>query len=259
MSLKIRSFYAGREPHGRVIGGAAALCLVAVLALSGCRFDERDADYFPLDAGWSWHYRVVTEIRKLSKERTAMLVANRGAITVAGRQATPRIYQDGHRYYYAAEDDGIVLVAQQAPGDEAMLVPPDQYVIKFPIESGSSWPVASKTYLLRRQMFSPTAVIMIPITAPMKITFTVESKDDVVKVPAGTFRNCVRVHGVAKAVRDLGERVGDKELTIDVMEWFAPGVGLVKMVRHEDSHPESLSTGTMTVELENLDNGPWFN
>lgn len=259
MSLKIRGFQASGKTRRGVIAGAAALCLGATLALSGCRFGERDADYFPLNAGWSWHYRVVTEIRKLSKERTSMLVANRGAVTVAGRQATPRIYQDGHRYYYAAQDDGVVLVAQQAPGEEAMLVPPDQYVIKFPIEFGRSWPVASKTYLLRRQMFSPTAVIMVPITAPMEITFTVESKADVVKVPAGTFHDCVRVHGVAKAVRDLGERVGDKEITIDVMEWFAPGVGLVKMVRHEDSHPESLSAGRMTVELENLDKGPWFN
>jgi hypothetical protein len=68
----------------------------------------------------------------------------------------------------------------------------------------------------------------------------------------------LRIHGTASAVRDLGERIGEKEVTVDVVEWFAPGVGMVKMVRQEDSHPESYSAGIMTVELEALDKGSWF-
>jgi hypothetical protein len=248
---------AGGRSRRRALG-AAALGLCAIAALAGCRFGGDDEKYFPLDSGWNWRYRVVTEIRKQSKERSAMVVTNRGRVSVEGQNLTPRMYQDGHHYYYAAQDDGVILVAERAPGDEVRTVQPDQFAIKYPLESGTTWPVVSQTYLLRRQIFSPTAVVMVPITAPIDVTYKIEAKDDIVRVPAGTFRNCLRIHGTASAVRDLGERIGEKEVTVDVVEWFAPGVGMVKMVRQEDSHPESYSAGIMTVELEALDKGSWF-
>lgn len=238
--------------------GGALLVAALLLALDGCRFGTRDANYFPLDSGWSWRYRVTSDIKNIGKERTEMLVANRGTMTVDDQKVVPRMYQDGHRFYYVAQDDGVLLVADRALGEDTTPAKPDQFVLKYPLDPGTSWPVWSQTYLLRRQIFSPTAVIMVPITTPIEITYTIEAKDDVVKVPAGTFHNCLRVHGTATAMRDLGERIGEAEVNVDVVEWFAPGVGFIKLVRKEDSRPESPAAGSMTIELQSLDKGSWF-
>lgn len=229
-----------------------------VLALAGCKLGGQNANYFPLGSAWTWQYRITFDIKNIGKERTAMVVANRPSLTVENQKVFPRMYQDGHRYYYVAQDDGILLVADRASGGQTKEADAEQYVLKYPLAPGTSWPVGSQTYLLRRQLFSPTAVIMVPITAPIEVTYTIELKVDVVRVPAGTFRDCLRIHGTAASVRDLGERIGNAEVRVDTTEWFAPGVGLVKMVRKEDLHPESFASGSMAIELERLDKASWF-
>lgn len=198
------------------------------------------------------------DIKNLGKERTATVVTNRPALTVDNQTVFPRMYQDGHRYYYVAQDDGIRLAAEHPAGGETVTEEAGQYALKYPLKPGTSWPVGSQTYLLRRQVFSLTAVIMVPITVPIEVTYTIEATDDTVRVPAGVFRNCLRVHGTAASVRDLGDRLGNAEVQVDATEWFAPGVGLVKMVRKEDSHPESPASGSMAIELERVDKGSWF-
>jgi len=251
----------GSAPRAaRRLGHAVSALFAAafLLGAGGCRLGTKQADYFPLDAGWTWRYRVNSEIKNVGKEHTAMLVTNRDRLVVQGRKVVPRLYHDGHRYYYVAQDDGVRLVADRAPGAEVKPARPDQYVLKYPLKAGTSWPVWSHTSLLRRQVFSPTRVIMVPITTPIEVTYTIEGKGDVVKVPAGTFRDCLRLRGKASAKRDLGDRIGEVEVSVETTEWFAPGVGLVKMVRKEDSQPESPFAGAMTVELEKLDKATWF-
>ena len=260
MWWRMRRLEAKRAPSlAPRLGRAAAAIFVslALLAGAGCRLGG-GSGYFPLNANWTWRYTMVSEIKKIKKERTEMVVANLGATMLEDQKVVPRIYEDGHRYYYADHDDGIVLVADRSVGSKTAAEEPGQFVLKHPLEPGTTWPVSSQTYLLRRQIFSPTAVIMVPITVPIPMTYTIESKEDVVRVAAGTFRNCLRVHGKATATRNLGERIGDGEVVVDVVEWFAPGVGLIKMVRSEETRPDSIPTGTMTMELQSLNTGSWF-
>lgn len=234
------------------------LAMVAMLgaSLAACK-PGGDQSYFPLDPGWSWRYRVATEIKNLGKEHSAQLVVNRGMIATEQQKLVPRMYEDGHVFYYALQDDGILLAGDRDVGEDAKDAPPNQYVLKYPLAVGASWPVDSKTYLMRRQEIGPAAVIMVPIKAAVEITYTVEAKDDVVKVPAGTFHDCLRVHGKGTGTGNMGERIGDMDITVEATEWFAPGVGLVKMTRKEDSGPEGPAFGSMTMELENLDKGSW--
>lgn len=228
------------------------------LVLGSCGPGE-ESDYFPLTPGWSWNYRVISDIRNVGKLRGHTLVANGETITVDGEKTTPRMYQDGHVFYYASREDGILLVAERPAWHDAKPVQPDQWVIKYPLAIGSSWPVWSETHLLRRQLFGPTAVVSVPVVAPIEITYTVEAMDDTVKVRAGTFRNCLRLKGRGEALVDMGERIGEVKFFVDTTQWFAPGVGLVKVLREEDSRPESPAAGTMTVELDSIDTRSWFN
>lgn len=234
------------------------LSIALALVVSACRPGGQNANYFPLDSGWSWQYRVTFDIKNVGKETTAIVVANSSPLTEDNQKVFPRIYQDGHRYDYVFRDNGILLVSDRASDNQIRPAEAEQYVLKYPLAAGTSWPVASQTYLLRRQIFSPTAVIMVPITVPIDVAYTVEATDDIVRVPAGVFRNCIRIRGTAASVRDLGERIGDAEVRVDATEWFAPGVGLVKMVRKEDSRPESPASGSMAIELQRLDKRSWF-
>lgn len=62
---------------------------------------------------------------------------------------------------------------------------------------------------------------------PRAHTFMVESISETVKVPAGTFRNCLRVRRV-RALDDpsIGDPMAQVEQ--DKQYWFAPGVGKVQ-------------------------------
>lgn len=218
-----------------------------------------DSDYFPLESGWSWTYRVISDIRNVGKSRAHSLVVNGKTVTVDGENTTPRMYQDGHVFYYAHRDEGILLVADRPAWQQAEPAQPGQWVIKYPLTVGDSWEVWSETHLLRRQVFSPTAVVSVPVVAPIQVTYTVEALDDTVEVPAGRFRNCLRLKGRGEAAVNMGERIGEVAIFVDTTQWFAPGVGLVKAVREEDSRPESPAAGTLTLELESVDRGSWFN
>lgn len=55
------------------------------------------------------------------------------------------------------------------------------------------------------------------------ITSTIETLDDVVTVPAGTFQHCVRV-------RSTGE---NQDGALEDLNWYAPNIGLIKFVRQE--------------------------
>ena len=256
------SKYMEQHPYRRArIRWRLAVCaLLPVLPLFlGSCGDSSERDYFPLAPGWSWNYGVISDIRNVGKFHGHNLVANGTTVTVDGEKTTPRMYQDGHVFYYASRDEGILLVAERPAWQDAKPVQPDQWVIKYPLAIGTSWPVWSETRLLRRQVFSPTAVVSVPVVAPIEINYTVEAVNDTVKVRAGTFHDCLRIKGHGEAVVDMGVRVGEVEIIIDTTQWFAPGVGLVKVIRQEDSRPESPAAGVMTVELESIDTGSWFN
>jgi hypothetical protein len=80
---------------------------------------------------------------------------------------------------------------------------------------------------------------------PRAHTFTVESVTETVKVPAGTFRNCVRVRRI-RALDDPSIDDPTAQEEQDKLYWFAPGVGKVQ--------EENTMTGS-TEQLESYDLG----
>ncbi|MDX1519073.1 MAG: hypothetical protein R3318_03045, partial [Gammaproteobacteria bacterium] len=82
------------------------------------------------------------------------------------------------------------------------------------------------------------------------VVATIESMRDTVKVPAGTFRNCMRIRTEGKAFVDAGNYVGNTVVGVDETSWYAPGVGLVKTVRKETTTKKALDYGEIILELE---------
>jgi hypothetical protein len=74
--------------------------------------------------------------------------------------------------------------------------------LKFPIALDNSWNMATKVG-----------------NSTVNISLTIESVSDEVTVPAGTFKDCLKI-----------KQVGENDAGTSVMgyEWYAPKVGVVK-------------------------------
>ena len=75
----------------------------------------------------------------------------------------------------------------------------------------------------------------------VNINLTIERLSDEVKVPAGTFQDCVKI-----------KQAGENEAGTSVMgyEWYAPKVGVVKsLVTIKRKSKEGLKSETRTYQL----------
>ena len=85
------------------------------------------------------------------------------------------------------------------------------------------------------------------------MTVEILSFQDIVNVPAGQFDNCMKVVMTGSSYKDAGNYVGLTLVSVEQTNWYAPGVGLVKMERLEKTQSEALDKGTLSVELTHFE------
>ncbi|MDC3091841.1 hypothetical protein OA848_05595 [Rickettsiales bacterium] len=110
------------------------------------------------------------------------------------------------------------------------------YVIKFPIEVGTSWLVNDKTRLKMTIGYDKVFETWIPFKLKNKIISVNES----VRINNKIFNNCIKVVGKGNTSYNAGPPLGDINIVIENTDWYAPGVGLVKTVRSEKSDSETM-------------------
>jgi hypothetical protein len=189
----------------RTTGIVAALLLAVSLFTPGQgRCDELSEAYFPLKEGVKWEYSVTSD----QSETKKLLITNLAPREVQGTKVTPRKRELGGTTFIELmkkDDSGIYRYAEQ-PGENAppSLITPIECHLKFPIAQGNSWNMVTK-------MGNST----------VNISLTIESVSDEVKVPAGTFKDCLKI-----------KQVGENNAGTAVMgyEWYAPKVGVVKSI-----------------------------
>jgi hypothetical protein len=189
-------------------------------------------DYYPLKPGMTWEYSVVS-----SKAGTRKItIRNLPAREIKGKKMTPREWKMGNtaKYYLMARDDlGIYRYGElKSENGEPEVTTPKVYSLKEPVDRGTTWDIVTK--MGDRQV---------------KVNLTVEKIDDAVQVPAGTFKDCVKIkhEGQAQSGKD---RPG---FTILAYEWYAPGTGLVKSlatIRAESK--EAKPPETLTYQLDSF-------
>jgi hypothetical protein len=107
---------------------------------------------------------------------------------------------------------------------------PPTYLLKWPLKPGDSWEVVSLT------------MWEVPNVA-FNLTLTVESADETVTVPAGTFSHCAKIVGAA-SIQNQGQPV-----VVKSTEWYCPNSGLVKQLRTEFGPGPR---GELSLQLESL-------
>ena len=216
--------------------------------LMGCQPTTLSAEFFPLEEGRSWTYKVTTEFENQTVERDTLVLRNQGRDTLADGPAWRRHSESGMNYWLRQDDTGIYRVASRPElRAQYQVDAPHRYVLKEPLVVGTQWQASTTAYILHRRQDFPREIKHSHPNIPM--LYTIEALQQLVDTPAGRFEGCLLVRGLG-AVRLFADPVvGWKDMPLTTREWYCPRVGLVKLVREEPAHSTFLGGGTTTMEL----------
>jgi len=221
--------------------------VLALLLLAGCERATPSADYFPLEPGRHWQYRV---------ERTTMDGSTELRHAVRAVAVPPGLGIDamretlgGLRYLYVIDDDGIFRIgAAEAGPRQGVGDVPRELVLPHPVGAASTWQTWSQTTVLENT--GPPWETLFRINAPIHMSYQVEAIDGAITTPAGRFDGCLVIAGRGTASVDVGNYIGRTQVEVASREWFAPGVGLVRMERDEKTGADALRAGRLVMELD---------
>ena len=213
----------------RTTGIVVALIFAGALFMPGnARCDELSESYYPLKEGMRWEYNVTTDHGQPQK----LIITNLAPREVNGVKVTPRKWEIGGRAFIELmekTDAGIYRFAEQsAENSPPTIVTPKECHLKFPITGRDSWNMTTKVG-----------------NSSLNVSLTIESVADEVKVPAGTFKDCLKI-------RQVGEN--DAGVAVLGHEWSAPKVGVVKstVIIKTKTKEGTISSESRTYELQSF-------
>jgi hypothetical protein len=207
---------------------AVLLFSVGLILPAPARGDELSESYYPLKEGLKWRYRVMST----QGDTMQLLITNLARREVQGAQVTPRKWEAGGRSFIELmekNDNGIYRLGEQTGENAApRMLTPKEWHLKFPVTQGAGWKM---TTMMDKE--------------PVNISLTIDSVADEVRVPAGTFKDCVKIR-----------QVSDPGGAVEVLgyEWYAPQVGIVKsmVTMKKKGKDGAVISETRTYELESF-------
>ena len=232
--MQFRSFAAHCRRHCR------NLSVVLIATLAACSTEHED--YYPLD-GSRWSYFEIAETILGEARNSRYLVFNSGATTFAGEAVFSRAAQTASVEYLRYQGRGVERLAARRP-DQSGIQRDEPYRIILPndLDVGQRWVVPSTLGLVESRTFARGDRV-IARRYPVQIEKAIVAVDAEVSVPAGHFSNCLKVsgHGHTSVRTDRG--TSQAIVNVDISEWYAAGVGLVKLEREETSPSPFLKPG----------------
>ncbi len=210
--------------------------------LGGCA--PQDASPVPTDPGRWWYYQTRAQILKEVSEQR-LLVTNLGRDENFLRQRRQANWD--HRYEFTGEG---LLHTQYFNRGEGMGALRESPALLLPktIAVDEQWTFTSALRLIESRTFAPEDRLAFrPLPITMKAT--IKALNDTVNVPAGRYRDCIRVEAVGETQVPTDRGTSFAVVRAEQTEWYKPGVGLVRMVRKETSDSRFLDKGQYTQEL----------
>jgi len=215
-----------------------------IVFLSAC--DSNSDSYFPLAKGHAWDYHIAITT-PYEKSQNTLRIKNLGKKNIAGKELFVRRTSLGTDYYFEHEMQNVNRVAKRTTVElQPRFDEEKRYVLKTPLEPGTNWNYSGQPYLLDRPF--PTDYELKRIIH-FDMIYKIISVDEEVTTEAGSFKNCLHVQGTA--VVDIGRilTIVADEVKFTTDEWYAPGVGLVKLRRFEDVDSKHAYGGTIEMSL----------
>lgn len=234
----------GASAVSRILG---ALCLPWLLLAGGC--GTTPDDYFPLSDARGWEYRLTLRVLDETTSKR-YLVRNAGTVEHEGRRVSIFEHPDGLRHYYVRDDNGVRRIATARAADGALTADGDEhFILREPLAAGTAWELGSRLALAESVFYDNGERIRDRRTS-VRLRYVIESTDDHVQVPAGSFNRCVRVRATGSAIVRVNQGANFGHVDVDHTDWYAPGVGLVKSHRIETSDSPYLKPGEFLLELD---------
>jgi len=244
--------------RARIVGAALLLvCAIwsAPVVAEDTSFIAQSADYFPDQIGNEWHYRgQITEgpLQTIELKFFSNVSSVTGTKAIKGMTVT--VFHDTNPgnhgpmdSFYRRDSVGIVYYGSD-PGTpfEKQLVP--YQIVRFPMKVSSSFPQFNRKGLDFGTDLDQDGIAEKADAQGDAAVLGQES----INVPAGTFKNAVKVEARMHMQIHLS---GAKRTTqgTDVMTaWFVKGVGLVKYVERQELSPLE-DRGVVTDIMEELE------
>lgn len=219
--------------------------LLLIAGLAGC--DKAPTGYFPLEPGLNWKYRVTT-VSAGETRRSLFGMTNLGTDLLDGEQVHIRRSSSGTDYYFKHDATGVYRVAKRSVVEKRPRHDEEpRYVLKYPLASAGEWAAPSHVYVLHRVHPYEESLTR---GVRFVMTYRVEATDARVTVPAGRFEDCVLVRGEGLVTVYSDAVRGFTEIPITTLEWYARGVGLVRLERSENLHTTVFAGGSKVFELD---------
>jgi hypothetical protein len=234
-----------------------ALLNSAAVLLAACgagTSSSTSAAWFPLDAGHVWTYRVTVENDSAVLDRDTLTLRALGRDELADGPAWHRASDSGVHYWLRSDDSGIYRIATRSDLDaEPKVDASRRYVLKAPYTVGTSWQAHTTAYLLARRAEFPREIRHTHPSIPMN--YTIEATQQTVNAAGQRHEGCLRVRGSAQVRLYADPVVGWKDMPLSTLEWYCPGVGLVRLERDEPAQSSFLDGGKLTMELVSWSRG----
>jgi hypothetical protein len=223
--------------------------LIASVGLISCSDKPATNDYFPLQKGLSWQYRYqLTTSAK--QEQGLYTVTNLGATEVGNETLTIRRTSTDRDYYLMQKPDGIYRYASRTLFETHPVVDePARLVLPMPYLGSTerTWSSTTTSYVIHRT--GPSTIASANATKDFVMNYRIASKDETVIVPAGKFEHCLLVEGDATLTLFADPMTGYTDIPVKTREWYAPGVGMVKLERTEPLETSVYKGGRYVFEL----------
>ncbi|WP_370263089.1 hypothetical protein [Limnobacter sp.] len=231
--------------------GAGFAWLIASL-LTACSA-QAPGELFPLQQGQRWDYRLQYDMPNGKRKETLHIEALGEASFYGpdGQQVQGHVRQtsQGTDYFISKRDDGYYrvgkrVVVQHKPVADAqarMVLPRGKN-----LRVGYTWTLETSPYVLHWMPPFDQANASIK---PFDMVYQVVGISETVQTPLGIFENCVKVHGEGTLVFYADASAGYQEVLVNHTEWYAPGVGLVKLLREEPLNTDIMKGGKVEMLL----------
>lgn len=213
--------------------------LLAGFLLSLVACSQQDEGYFPLARGHSWDYLETLIIRGESHFRRRVITTQE-PVRIEGKMLFVQEAQGGQRRYFSRTDAGIF---RERPGTKQT-----DLILPLPLNENKYWTLISRLGVIESRTFAKEDRILIR-PPPIKLEYSLISKDETVIVSAGRFTHCLKIKGKGTTIVRVDRGNGIAEVDVENYDWYAPGVGLVKTERIERSVSPFLKNGRYTLEL----------
>ena len=211
--------------------------IVFAFVFSSCGYETDD--YFPLEKGKLLKYHVDFFDGEGIKKESKLIYT----VIDDGHNESKLLGNSGQLITYSHEKGGIkrknieyigsinvANVERKMMKDREL----DHFVLKYPLEIGTNWKINDLTRLKMKIGYDKVFETWLPFN----LENTISSVNEKVKINNKTFKNCIKVVGKGKTSYNVGPPLGNINIEILNTDWYAPGVGLVKTVRIEQSDSE---------------------